>query len=278
MNLEESYNYYQEGLVSFKELKREVLEYSYSIASRDKYIEAGDFILIMIPKVEQIIMEFNPQLSKFINYLNRHIKWLILQCNKEYIKKRDKTEAFHYHEVAKYKENLVCKESTPVYRVTTDMESFLKLKKGEITSNSMRRRILILSLKNSRLLSDDLIEELSKLLGCTREWLIEKKEYLNRLGESRLKNREYLQERCNRLFIDITKDQEKILKCHTLEEKQEILLKLEEKRERLHRLQETLTNRSYGPKNEDIAKLLDIPKGTVDSSLFYIKKKLESFK
>lgn len=276
MNIDEQYNLYKKNLIDGGELRTYILEYSYKLVSKDKFIEAGDFIMEMIPKVDQIISEYNPELSAFKNYLNRHIKWLSLQCTKKYIKEKDKRDAYQYHHNAQYKENLVLKESIPEYSISKEMKKFLKLKEGVISNESMKRRVTILALKNSRLLTDDIINNLSGILGVSSKWLTDKKEELNSICQERLKNREYLMIRCNRLFIDITKDQDKLNKELDKNKKKEILFKLEEKKNRLHKLQETLTKRSYGPRNEEIAKLLKIPKGTVDSSLFYIKKMLKT--
>lgn len=275
MNIDKQYELYKEKVIDKEELKKSILEYSYKTVTRDKIIEAGDFIMEMIPKVDQITEEYKPELSGFKNYLNRHIKWLSLQCTKKYVKEKDKSDAYQYHNKAQYKENLIMQETIPEYSISKEMSIFLKLKDGVISNPSMKRRITILALKNARLLNDNIIHNLSEILGVTPKWLTDKKEELINVCQKRLKSREYLMVRCNRLFIDITKDQDKLNKELDKSKKREILTKLEEKKNRLHKLQETLTKRSYGPRNEEIAKLLKIPKGTVDSSLFYIKKMLK---
>lgn len=276
MDIEKDFKLFKEELFTFKELREKVLEYTYAVASKDKNVEAGDFIMELLPKVEQIINEFNPDLSSFKNYLNRHVKWLSLQCTKKYLKEKDKNDAFMYHHNANFKDNIVMQESKPKYHISKEMQKFLNLNSGVIQSESMRKRVTILALKNSRLLTDPIIDNLSSILGVEKKWLEGKKDQLNEKCQERIKNRDYLEIRCNRLFIDITKDQDKLNKELDINKKQEILIKLEEKKTRLHKLQETLSKRSYGPKNDEIAKVLNIPKGTVDSSLFYIKKKLSS--
>ena len=59
-------------------------------------------------------------------------------------------------------------------------------------------------------------------------------------------------------------------------EKDLLFEKMLEKQKRKESLNKKLMKRNCGPKNEEIAQILDIPKGTVDSSLFYLKKALES--
>ena len=70
MNLENSYEGFVKGFRNREDLRDDVLGYAYKQVNRDKYIEAGDFILDFIPKVDSIIENYKPALASFKHYIN----------------------------------------------------------------------------------------------------------------------------------------------------------------------------------------------------------------
>lgn len=274
MELEQSYELFEQGLIEKESFKESILAYAYNQAGRDKYIEPGDFILDFIPKVDSIIKNYNPILASFKHYINKHIKWLMFSFNKQYAKNKEKSDAYQYHYIAEFKDNLCLSEESVEYKISDVAKNLLSIENGEITKNSLRKRLEIFTLKNSRNLTSQQIDILAPLIGRTSEWLFSVKEQLDKNCYERIENREYLQLRHNRLFIEITRDQKKLTEMDEGYEKDLLFSKMQDKQRRKHELNIKLTKRNCGPKNEEIALMLDIPKGTVDSSLFYIKKTL----
>lgn len=274
MNLESSYEMFVNGLNKKESLKEDVLSYAYKQVSRDKYIEAGDFILDFIPRVDTIIENYNPLLASFKHYINRHIKWLMFSFSREYVKKKEKSDAYQYHYIAEFKNSLSLAEEKTEYKISDKAIKLLSIENGSITKESSRKRLEIFTLKNSRTLTSDQISILAPLLGRSTDWLYKVKEELDKNCISRIENRDYLQQRFNRLFIEITKDQKKLTNMEDSNEKDILFEKMMDKQKRKTSLSQKLKTRNCGPKNEEIAKILGIPKGTVDSSLFYMKKSL----
>lgn len=276
MNLEKSYELFIKGLQSKEDLKNEVLNYAYEQVGRDKYIEAGDFILDFMPRVNSIIDNYNSELACFKHYINRHIKWLMFSFSKAYMQKKEKNDAYQYHYIAEFRERVSLFEEKAEYKISEKALKLLSVKNGKITKDSSRKRLEIFTLKNSRTLTSDQINILAPLINRTPEWLYKVKIDLYNQCEKRIQNRDYLQERHNRLFIEITKDQKKLSKMENGYGKEILFNKMREKQKRKNDMNIKLKKRNCGPKNEEIATLLNIPKGTVDSSLFYIKKALKS--
>ncbi|MBN2618295.1 MAG: hypothetical protein JXR64_08305 [Spirochaetales bacterium] len=276
MILESAFKNYKEGTLEKEKFKNTVIEYAYSQVLKDKYIEAGDFIMTFIPKCDYIVDSYNEELASFTHYINKHIKWLMFSFSKNYVIERDKSDAYNTHYVTEFKENLYVMEENCEYKISPDAQKILSIKDGKILKDASRKRLEIFTLKNARNLSPEYIELIAPLLNRTVDWLYDIKEKLETICEKRVANRDYLQLRYNRLFIEITKDQKRILESQDIYEKDILGKRILEKTRIRDAIKEKIEFRNCGPKNEEIAKMLGIPKGTVDSSLFYMKKSLQS--
>lgn len=276
MVLEKVYEDYVSGDLKYKELKERVLEYAYQQVEKDRYIEAGDFILRFIPKLDSVLERYNSEYASFKYYINSHIKWLMFSFSKEYKSFKEKSDAYTIHNAATYRDQLSLTEERPEYHISPRAKQLLAIKDGIIYKKSSRKRLEIFTLKNIRNIEKEQIEIIAPLINRSVSWLFNQKEYLSQLCEKRISNRDYLQSRYNRLFIEITKDQQKLLEMNSGYEKELLYKTLCDKQRRKRELLEKLKHRNCGPKNEEIAKLLNIPKGTVDSSLYYMKKSLST--
>lgn len=276
MVLEKVYESYLSGDLKYRELKEKVLEYAYKQVERDRYIEAGDFILRFIPKVDGVLERYNSDFASFKHYINSHIKWLMFSFSKEYKSYKEKSDAYSIHNTATYKDHLSLADERPEYKISPRAKQLLSIKDGSIYKKSSRKRLEIFTLKNIRNIEKEQIEIIAPLINRSVTWLFKQKEYLGQLCEKRISNRNYLQSRYNRLFIEITKDQQKLLEMGDSYEKELLYNNLCDKQRRKRELLEKLKHRNCGPKNDEIAKLLNIPKGTVDSSLYYMKKSLST--
>jgi hypothetical protein len=278
MNIQNYYDDFKNGRISQDKLKEKILEFSYNQMIKHPNIEAGEFILEMIPNVKKIITEYNEDKSTFYTYICHHIKWLSLQCAKKYLKERDKVEAYLYHHDTIYEDSMGVMDNEEEYFLLEKNINSLSLKETLKNDSTLKKRLTILVFKNSRLLNDRMITIASEVLGVKEEWIANIKHELDIICLKRLRARNYLEQRINRLLLDITKSQIILTNTQGLLEKQKLVLNIEGKMERLHRLQIILKKRNYGPKNEEISRVLNIPKGTIDSSLYYIKKNINIIK
>jgi len=134
------------------------------------------------------------------------------------------------------------------------------------------RQLLILILKCCCCVSDDFLERAAHRLGIPGEELDRMVSFLRKLREKRERCNVLLQEKVNYQFYRCM-FYEKRLK--SLPENsiaaQRIRDKLERGRERLVNMRERLAKRLPDPSNHQIAKLLGISKGTVDSVLYRLR-------
>ncbi len=276
MELENKYQLYLEKRLSKDQLKEEIIKYAYYALINDKYIEAGDFILELIPNLDSIIDKYNNNLLQFDHYIKTHIKWIKHSFSKKYVKEKENVNAYSIYINSEYKLVSEVMEETQEYSITNNAKKLLSINNGIIEKESLRNRLEIFALKNSRNLTEEQILIIAPLLSRSPEWLFNKKEELEMQCVKRVENREYLKRRYNRLLMEIAKLQGQ-LECENNDKSRyKLLNKIDVLTLRKNELIIQISSRNCGPKNDEIAKILGIPKGTVDSSLFYIKKALES--
>ena len=275
MTLEQEYKDYRAGKKTKKDFLDDVIEYVYIEIGKNRKIEPGDFIVEFIPKAETLLLNYIESKCSFTHYINNNIKWGILSFSKRYIEHIENQYAYQHYSFHEF-DNLEIADHTPSYNISPAAKKVLTIDNGEIERQILKKRLKIFALKNAKHLNDEQINLLAPLIETSPEWLIES---INRLQEEcKNKNpiREYQQHRYNRLFMSIIKDQCKILQIDDKKEKEKLKNSIALKQRRKEILYMQMINRRSGPKNEDIAKLLGIPKGTVDSSLFYMKKHLNT--
>lgn len=276
MDLNRIYKNFLTGKCSRDFLKNTLLQHAYKVVGWDKYIDPANFIIEYIPLIDSIIDNYKMEQCQFSHYITKRINWLKLDINKINIKKKEKENTYLSDINSYYEVEMVSNELKPEYKITPEAVKYLKIVNGRISKKTTKRRFLIFVFKSSRLLTYDLVKLVSRLTGEPEEWIFQIKETLNSLSQRRIKRREYLELRKNRLFMEIKRGQIELNKVEDNRLKEELIDKINEKKARKEEIQKILDNRSYGPKNEEIARVLGIPKGTVDSSLFYMKKDLNT--
>lgn len=276
MDLNRIYKNFLTGKCSRDFLKNTLLQHAYKVVGWDKYIDPANFIIEYIPLIDSIIDNYKMEQCQFSHYITKRINWLKLDINKINIKKKEKENTYLSDINSYYEVEMISNELKPEYKITPEAVKYLKIVNGRISKKTTKRRFLIFVFKSSRLLTYDLVKLVSRLTGEPEEWIFQIKETLNSLSQRRIKRREYLELRKNRLFMEIKRGQIELNKVEDNRLKEELIDKINEKKARKKEIQKILDNRSYGPKNEEIARVLGIPKGTVDSSLFYMKKDLNA--
>jgi len=134
------------------------------------------------------------------------------------------------------------------------------------------RQLLILILKCCCYVSDDFLERVAPKLGVLPEELSRMVNFLKKLREKREQFNAELQEKANYQFYRCI-FYEKRLKAlpENSITSQRIRDRLNRGRERLSNIRQRLAKRLPDPSNSQIAKILGISKGTVDSVLYRLK-------
>lgn len=128
------------------------------------------------------------------------------------------------------------------------------------------RRLLVSAFKNCLHLDDGLCAELSSRYGLPLDWILDCRDQLAATMDDRLKLKCELRQKLNQLRID-----HEYARGATGFREQE----RQQRRElRMSRLRRRLDSLSVSPRHQDIARILGIPKGSVDSSLYYVRQQV----
>jgi len=145
---------------------------------------------------------------------------------------------------------------------------------GGSRESTWRKRILFLALKNARHLDDRAISWIMDLTGVAEETLIAMVERLRANLYKRELRLHKLYKRQNRIFTKIFLLQRDLLWEVDPQIKADLALSLCELRTTLRALQKKIRRVRLHPSNREIAELLEIPKGTIDTSLYWLRRQL----
>jgi len=140
---------------------------------------------------------------------------------------------------------------------------------------SVRKRLLFLLLKCAWEVDDELINKCSLLLGIPSHYLFNLIELARRRTESAQLQQEQINVKLHSLWIRLRVLELRRETCLLKSEKDYIQHSLERARTRYLRLLERRKTKRSVVSNECIAEILGVPKGSVDSGLYYLRKSIE---
>jgi len=253
---------YSAGLLEKKKLEGEIFraikEGMRRLANWDR-ADNDEYLSWLYPRISQAIGTYRETGSSFETYIGS----LVRMTAKEFRSKKFRTYLSEYAAWMSVFPDMYTYEEPPEY-VCAEKEANPK--------SENPRQLLILLLKCCCYVSDDFLERAAPRLGMSPEELNRMVSFLKKLREKREQYNVYLQEKANFQFYRCI-FYEKRLKA--LPENsiaaQRIKGRLERGRERLANLRKRLAKRLPDPSNGQIAKLLGISKGTVDSVLYRLK-------
>ncbi|HEY9053262.1 MAG TPA: hypothetical protein VIO60_00440 [Rectinemataceae bacterium] len=139
--------------------------------------------------------------------------------------------------------------------------------------SASERRQLYLAVKCAWEIDDSLVTAIGEKLGLSPSWLRELFHRARSRVEAQMRALECYKQRKNSLWVKICLLDSR-LTDPTLSQEEHRLL--EERRQRYRRLyfsiQERINKRKLLVSNRDIASMLGVPKGSVDSGLYYLKR------
>ena len=272
--------YYQNtGLGLAEIMKRLSLRiYNYPLgkfqASED---DCGEFYLFFYPRLLRTLKHFQDRGKPFEWYFNSVLRWHYkVYCSR---KRKDQIRWAVARDVLFWE---LPEPDSPfsAFAMSSDRcQRIIPLDRFEGSRESTcRKRILFLALKNARHLDDSAVSWISGLTGIEEEHLIA---MVGRL-RSNLYKRELrlhkLYRRQNKIFMKIFLFQRDLLWEVDPEIKSELALSLCELRTTLRSVQRKIRRVRLHPSNREIAELLQVPKGTIDTSLYWLRRQLSENK
>jgi len=141
-----------------------------------------------------------------------------------------------------------------------------------------RRRLLYLVIKCAWDIDEELLGKCSYALGMPEQYLFNLIELVKRRTEASRSQIHQLNEKLNILWIRMRVLELRLDTAIAKSDREEVRSCLERCRKRYSQLLEKRSHRKSSISNEFISDLLNVPKGSVDSGLYYLRKNAQSRK
>jgi len=272
--------YYQNtGLGLAEILKKLSLRiYRYPLSKyRGSEDDCGEFYLFFYPRLLRTLKKFQDRGKPFEWYFNSVLHWHY----KEYCSQKRREEI--QWTVARNAAFWELPDPAPVCTRMPASEGGCRTiiamdRWGKSRQATCRRRVLFTALKNACNLDDSAFSWISRVSGVKEDHLVGMVEALRANLYQRELRLHKMYMRRNNIFTKILLLQRDLSWEVDPALKTEIALSLSQLRVRLRTLQRKIRGVKLRPSNREIAELLQIPKGTVDTSLFWFRRQLrESF-
>ena len=245
--------------------------------------DCSEFFCYFYPKISKIIDSFEIKDVPFEAYL---VKTLKLQIKTFAVKKT--TEEIN-RKILKNKEfwpyddnELYCAESYPDFYKNDPLpaSSFIKrifshdnIKSGN-RKKTLRKRIKLFILKNMNIIKETEIPSIAETLDCKKEWFYESFSIIKEKIEKKINRKKLLEERRNRHFCKLYHLHELLSNSKIVEEKEKYYLEIIKIKAYINKLTNKIDQTITEPGHKEIADIMNMPKGSVDSGLFYFKLSL----
>ncbi|MDR0587144.1 MAG: hypothetical protein LBG26_07885 [Treponema sp.] len=268
MELDKLLKIYRCGQIDRKELETRIFfrvrenVMRFGLEKMDKE-NRGDFVSWFYPRIKRAVDRYEDCGSTFDSYINVLVK---LSAKEYCLRKKDHKIIERTWWDAKAEEMMVCEEEEPEY--FEPKQDFSRVRN--------RKQVLLLLLKSYHFLSDDYISRAAPAIGMDRDEL---KNMVDTLRNQRLGQEEQirgLQERVYSQFYRCLAFENRMRafppgSSHSLEMKK----RLEGAKKRLAAMRKRLAAMRADAPNWQIANLIGIKKGTVDSGLHTARRNHE---
>ena len=256
----------------------------------------SEFILWLYPQFERIIDRFDPKKASFSTYVSVSVKYRYIRFCSDRIMHEEIRRAAENEEIkfcegfhAECDEALCACEISPLYKATQCAEDALVLpcvlersRKSDAAKRRMERDVLLLTLKSTFYLSDEMIEKVAVFCDVPREELDRLLDTVRRDYSARQTAYEEMRLRRYHYYIRAFTCREKLLKLVSSNDScdRERLRAVEKELDfcdkQEARINQRMKTLQRNPSNRYLARLLDMPRGSVNSSLARIKKEMYS--
>jgi DNA-directed RNA polymerase specialized sigma24 family protein len=228
----------------------------------------GDFYVFIHPRLIRLIGRFQDQGKPFESYLWAVLNWQL----RNFARERKRGERAWNALLRLVPGEVVSSDAQPAeeHGAGAMASRFSR----HIRSDADRRNFLFLSLKCSRMLDQENAPGLAAIAGIAPAELLAYASTLCDMGASRENRLETFRCRRNRAYA-----QARLLEAELRNEiegkrRDDIEARLARVRRRMYAAVQRMSRIGLSPTNREIASVLAVPKGTVDSGLFWLKKKL----
>ncbi|MGC9313594.1 MAG: hypothetical protein ACP5IA_12985 [Sediminispirochaetaceae bacterium] len=246
-------------------LEREIALASYRYIQNNRTLsedEAGDFFCYCYPKLTGLIDNFTYQGRPFEAYLYVSLRWHLLHYKRRINKQKLSRTVFSissFWEVAQYQPDCCAEEPE-------------EADTGHIRLNATsRKRMIYLALRESEYLTHAMVEEIITITNIDRRWFLNCVMALKARLERRRMRLEAARRYRNRYFYHYHVLQIQLRQCSNPEMRRILESQLLRTREKLARSTARVQQIHVHPTNREISEVLNVPKGTIDSGIYYLR-------
>ena len=266
---------YKESGEGKQELINKTAVYVYTLARNKRdwnEDEASEFFCQFLPKVSSLIDRFVYCGKPFEAYLISHVKWSQKSFSVSLKKRRREEKLFVREDLWELHED------TPSYlQEAPQTPEWLQehTKNGEKTVSPVwRQRLLYLCCRECDHLESAMIERIAAILDIEVELLLDYIEQSRAYIHAARSRRQHALETRNSCYIRLQLLEEELSVCRDENHRPLLEEKIAAARAALKRRNERLLHLHVQPSNREISSLLKVPKGTVDSGLYYLFHRL----
>jgi len=278
-NLTEKVLRYQRTKSGLSEIMAELAQRVYFFPRRKMGWDddaCGEFYLFFHPRLVRLLDRFRDQGKPFESYLCAVLAWQLRNFARE--RKRGERSWNVALRIEPREWDVEAREASleeTEHRVPADVLSASGSEIARlIRTSSDRRNLLFLILKCSRRLEEGKAASLAELAGVSKQRLAGLMSELSQLREARVERLETFRCRRNGAFSQVRLLETELQGELDERKRQELACRLVKARRRMKSAMARMARVGLAPTNKEISRILGIPKGTVDSGLYWLKKKL----
>ena len=234
--------------------------------------DCSDFFCRFYPKINILIERFRYTGKPFEAYLYVSLKWQLKSfAADKHKRERETLFLASKPEWCFDEEQELCVRENAEF-ISSQARNVLELNSSLcIENNAVKRRMMYLTLKAAQGVSSHIVERVSLITGYRKEWIYVCLDRLRKRMEVRLERVDTLRKRRNKVYLKIYRIHEELSDECEPQYKNRLIEKLVYEKKRMLAVIDDLARVPTSPTHKDIAEVLGVPKGSVDSGLYYIK-------
>jgi hypothetical protein len=275
---------FREGRASLEESVNAVWIAVWKGVARLDEDDRSEFILFFHRRIPGMLRRYDPSRGAFEAYLATSIKYQLKSFAVTRIRERQRrsvpedptfwrnsgeeiTGVSEAEEMTEAEETpvIVLKEAAAAYRAHN----------RRFHRGAFKRRLLYVTLKCSLYASEENLRQMAGFLEIDQPQLLDLAAELSRSLKPRIERRRRLQERQNEVTYQIHTLRKELESTPEEPRKKYLYHALRSQEERSRALTEEIDHVPDYVNNREIAKLLKVPKGSVDSGIFYVRSVLK---
>jgi hypothetical protein len=232
----------------------------------------GDFYLFFHPRLVRLLDRFRDQGKPFESYLCAVLAWQLRNFARE--RKRGERSWNVALRIEPGESHAEAADTSARWNAQAALPAGGCEIAQLIRTGADRRNLLFLILKCSRTLEEGKAAALAELAGVSKERLAGLMSELSQLREDRDVRLETFRRRRNGAFALVRLLETELVAESEEARREELLRRLAKARLRMRGAMTRMARVGLAPTNKEISRILGVPKGTVDSGLYWLKKKL----